>query len=137
MSFRRLRRGIVALAAGCAAGLAKAAPPSPAPPLPADPDEIIERLPERPGPHWLWVSDLNFAGFPDGRAHLLDGDTGRYLGMLNTGIWFISLTLPAGYQEIYAAETYYSRHARGTRTDVVTIYDPATLAPKAEVPIPP
>jgi methylamine dehydrogenase heavy chain len=38
---------------------------------------------------------------------------------------------------IYSPETYFSRHMRGTRTDVVTIYDGRRLAPVAEVSIPP
>jgi len=39
--------------------------------------------------------------------------------------------------EIYLPESYYSRGSRGVRTDVVTIYDATTLAPKGEIAIPP
>src|SRR5262249_18802181 len=38
---------------------------------------------------------------------------------------------------IYAVETYYSRGTRGTRSDVVTHYDPRTLEPIGEIAIPP
>jgi methylamine dehydrogenase heavy chain len=72
----------------------------------------------------------------DGRAHLVDGDTGRFLGQLNTGYMFMSLVLPSHGREIYAVETYFSRGTRGDRTDVVTFYDPGTLGPIHEVVIP-
>jgi methylamine dehydrogenase heavy chain len=39
--------------------------------------------------------------------------------------------------EIYLPETFYSRGSRGERSDVVTVYDAATLAPAHEIPIPP
>jgi methylamine dehydrogenase heavy chain len=93
-------------------------------------------LPER-GPHWLWVDDIAFANIIDGRAYLVDADTGRMLGMLSTGSMFLNLELPRDYSRIYAAETYYSRGTRGTRTDVVTRYDPNTLEPIDEIELPP
>ena len=54
-------------------------------------------------------------------AHLIDGDTGRYLGMLSTGVSFAHVVLPRDGQFIYSPETYFSRGIRGIRTDVVTI----------------
>ena len=53
-------------------------------PLNADKFGIIEKVPATPGPHWLWLYDTNFIAFSDGRAHLVDGDTGRYFGSPNT-----------------------------------------------------
>ena len=90
-----------------------------------------------PGPHWVWVDDIAFANIIDGRAYLVDADTGRMLGMLSTGSLFLNLELPRDYSHVYAAETYYSRGTRGTRTDVVTRYDPRTLEPVDEIQIPP
>ncbi len=85
-----------------------------------------------PGPHWSWVADLLLR-----RAALLDSDTGTFLGMLSSNVGPIApLVSPAG-GAIYLPETYYSRGSRGVRTDVVTVYDPTTLAPKGEVVIPP
>jgi methylamine dehydrogenase heavy chain len=97
----------------------------------------VERLPEYPGAHWVWVLDANLSSMPDGRAYLFDVDSGRSLGSLNTGYSFVAFALPPAYDEIYSAETYYSRHTRGVRTDVVTVYDPATLSPTAEIVLPP
>jgi len=93
-------------------------------------------LPER-SPHWVWVDDLSFNNIIDGRAYLVDADAGRVLGMLSTGALFLNLELPRDYAHIYSAETYYSRGTRGTRTDLITIYDPKTLEPVDEIIIPP
>jgi methylamine dehydrogenase heavy chain len=90
-----------------------------------------------PGPHWVWVDDLAFANLIDGRAYLVDADAGTMLGMISTGALFLNLELPHDYSRIYSAETYYSRGTRGTRTDVVSIYDTKTLEPVGEIVIPP
>ena len=104
--------------------------------VPTDKFGVIEKIPSEVSPHWLWVYDPNFISFGDGRAHLIDGDTGRYMGTLNTGYVHLHLTLPTHYKEIYSAETYFSRHYSGTRTDVVRVYDPENLVPLAEIEIP-
>jgi methylamine dehydrogenase heavy chain len=93
-------------------------------------------LPER-GPHWVWVDDLAFFNMIDGRSYLVDADSGQMLGMLSTGALFIKLELPRAYDFINSAETYYSRGTRGTRTDVVSIYDARTLEFVGEITIPP
>jgi methylamine dehydrogenase heavy chain len=90
-----------------------------------------------PGPHWIWVDDLMLFNDIDGRAFLYDADDGRLLGMLSTGVLFAKLDFPRDYRTIFSAETYFSRGGRGERTDVVTFYDPTTLAPTGEVVIPP
>ena len=104
-------------------------------PLPNEPASI-EQLPAHPGPHWVWVNDFNFFSMADGRAYLVDGDSGRMLGLLSTGYSFNSVLLPRTANLIYSPETYYSRGTRGTRTDVVTLYDPAHLQPVGEIAIP-
>ena len=95
----------------------------------------VEQLPA-PNPHWVWVNDVSVYSMPDGKSHLIDGDSGRYLGVINTGYGFLNLTIPAEYDRIYAAETYYSRGTRGERTDLVSIYDPGTLSFIDEIVIP-
>ena len=103
--------------------------------LPPDPIGV-EALPAQPGPHWVWVNDIAFFAFPDGKAFLVDGDSGRMLGMLSTGFSFNAVVIPKSGDVIYAPETYFSRGSRGKRTDVVTLYDARRLAPIAEIPIP-
>lgn len=104
-------------------------------PLPADPINVVATLPAA-SPHWVWVNDIVFPHMPDGQALLLDGDSGRFLGMLSTGFGFARFNVSRDGKTIYSPESYFSRHTRGDRTDVVTIYDPRKLAPLAEIAIP-
>jgi len=95
----------------------------------------VFELPARPGPGWFWVSDVLMH-----RASLFDAADGRLLGTIDsgsagTGFVIFPLFSPA-HDEIYLAETYWSRGIRGDRTDVVTVYDARTLKPKSEIPIP-
>jgi methylamine dehydrogenase heavy chain len=92
----------------------------------------VEKLPEPFSAHWVWVADLVLE-----RASLIDLDTNRYLGMVNGGYGPIAPLFPKKRPEMYVPGTYYSRRTRGERTDVVSIYDVATLSPIAEVVIPP
>lgn len=93
-------------------------------------------LPAKPGAHWVWVNDIVFHHMADGKAFLLDGDSGRMLGMLSTGFSYNGVVLPANKSVILSPETYFSRGTRGERTDVVTLYDPRKLNPIGEITIP-
>lgn len=107
------------------------------PPFEPDRPMVVRKLPENPGDHWIWVSDMVWIAMTDGRATLVDADSGTVLGMLSTGYSFNTLSLPREYGEIYSAETYYTRYTRGDRTDVITVYDARELAPLGEIEIPP
>lgn len=98
---------------------------------------IASELPPKPGAHWVWVNDIVFHHMADGKAFLLDGDSGRMLGMLSTGFGFNGVVLPGSRSVILSPETYFARGTRGTRTDVVTLYDPRKLSPIGEIVIPP
>jgi methylamine dehydrogenase heavy chain len=87
--------------------------------------------------HWVWVNDFVFPHMADGMAYLVDGDSGRYLGTLSTGYGYSHLLLSRDGKLIYSPETYFSRGTRGKRTDVVTLYDTATLSAVGEIVIPP
>jgi methylamine dehydrogenase heavy chain len=114
-------------------GSVRAAPP----PLTADPLGAAASLPATASPHWVWVNDFVFPHMTDGQALLVDGDSGRFLGMLSTGFGFTRVVPSKDGKVVFAPETYFSRGTRGTRTDVVTMYDPAHLAPSGEIIIPP
>ena len=103
------------------------------------PEPLINEgpLPAHPGPHWVWVNDIVFDYMADGRAYLIDADTGTFRGMLSTGYGYLGIVPARSSDTLYSPETYFSRGTRGTRTDVVTLYDPKTLSPGAEIPIPP
>ena len=103
--------------------------------LPNDPLGAVRKL-GVPSPHWMWVNDLVFPHMPDGQAYLIDGDHGTLLGQLSTGFGFIRLVIPRDHKVIYAPETYFSRTTRGTRTDVISLYDPSALTSVGEIPIP-
>jgi methylamine dehydrogenase heavy chain len=96
----------------------------------------VAALPEQPGRHWFWLSDILLH-----RTALFDADSGEQLGAISSGSagvgFVISPLFSPDHREIYLAETYYSRGTRGDRTDVVTIYDSRTLAPLEEIAIPP
>ncbi len=106
--------------------------------LAADPETVgqVMTLPERPGPHWFWLSDILLH-----RTALFDADTGGLLGQISSGTagvgFVIAPLFSPDHREIYLAETYYARGVRGKRTDVVTVYDAATLQPLGdEIEIP-
>ena len=103
------------------------------PPVSADPLGRVATLPPTASPHWVWVNDFVFPHMPDGQAILVDGDSGRFLGMLSTGFGFSRLVLAKDGKIVFSPETYFSRGTRGTRTDVVTMYDPVHLAPIGEI----
>jgi methylamine dehydrogenase heavy chain len=107
--------------------------------LPSDSERgpQVATLAVPPSKHWVWVNDFVFPHMADGMAYLVDGDSGRYLGTLSTGYGFARVVLPRDGKLIYSPETYFSRGTRGKRTDVVTLYDPATLKAVGEIPIPP
>ena len=105
-------------------------------PLPADPAGTVATLPAA-SPHWVWVNDFVFPHMTDGQARLIDGDSGRFLGMLSTGYGFTRIVLAKEGNVIFSPETYFSRGTRGTRTDVVSLYDPTHLSAVGEIVIPP
>ena len=123
---------VLGLGASCLPGIAGAV-------LPPDlgNEKTVVSLPTPPSKHWVWVNDFVFPHMADGMAYLVDGDSGKYLGTLSTGYGFARIVLPRDGKVIYSPETYFSRGTRGTRTDVVTIYDGATLRVQGEVIIPP
>jgi methylamine dehydrogenase heavy chain len=105
--------------------------------LPNDPAGQARTLPAVPAPHWVWVNDFVFPHMVSGKALLVDGDSGQFLGELDTGFGAMRVVLSADGHLIYSPETYFSRGTRGQRTDVVTLYDNANLAAVGEIVIPP
>jgi methylamine dehydrogenase heavy chain len=127
---RRARASILLLATVLGVAAARAA-------AHAQPENVGRALtlPDRPGAHWFWLSDIILH-----RTALFDADSGALLGTISSGtagVGFVVAPLFAADQrEIYIPETYYARGVRGERTDVVTVYDGRSLAPLAEIPIP-
>ena len=84
----------------------------------------------------LYISDVALSHIIDGRLFVVDGASFKYLGTIGTGFVGLATVAPEG-KELYVATSYYSRLNRGTRTDVVDVYDAQTLKPKTEIAIPP
>jgi methylamine dehydrogenase heavy chain len=132
-SNRLVVRGTAALVGGFAAmlvGIVSAAE--------VRPDPLIRQdLRAGSRDHWVWVNDIVFHHMADGKSYLLDGDGGQMLGMLSTGYGFGGVVVPRDGSLVLSPEIYFSRGTRGTRTDVVTVYDGRTLDPVGEIAIPP
>ncbi|MFT7461386.1 MAG: methylamine dehydrogenase heavy chain, partial [Planctomycetota bacterium] len=107
--------------------------------LPIDKVGQVKTLPQNYPDHWIIVSDIAFANMLDGKVIVLDAEEdshrNQYKGMFGASS-IASMTVARSRPEMYVYETYYSRGSRGVRTDVLTIYDKATLRPTGEIVIP-
>lgn len=102
---------------------------------PLPPEKItVAKLPPA-NPHRLYLSDLALHHIVDGRVHIVDGDSFRFLGMISTGLFGIT-ALGHDSSEMLVATTYYEKRNRGKRFDQFEVYDTATLTLKSEVEIP-
>lgn len=117
------RMGAVALA--LAGGAALAAPTL------SDPEEdTVASLPA-PSPDWFYVrAPFNAAG-----TAIFDATTGKMVGTVDTSRSADLAFDPAG-KAYYVAETIWSKGNRGTRQDMLTIYDSKALKLQAEIPLP-
>ncbi len=107
--------------------------------LPNDKMGVIGTLALPYPDHWIIVHDIAFDHMLNGKVMVLDAEKGtrneQFKGMFNSS-QIASIAVARTRPEMYVYETFYSRGNRGTRTDVVTIYDKATLAPIEEIIIP-
>lgn len=121
------------------AGALAADPAGPAAgaPLPLEPIPHVLALPAHYPATWMFAHDTNFFSLLDGKVVVVDvaSATDHYKGMIGAG-QFASFLAATSRPELYVAETYYSRRTRGVRSDVITIYDTATLKPQAEIALP-
>lgn len=99
----------------------------------------VATLPSDYPEHWVFAHDGAFMHMMNGHYMVLDpsAETGpeQYKGMVDAS-FISSFAQSKSRNEFYVIETFYSRVNRGKRTDVVTIYDPATLSPKTEIILP-
>lgn len=81
------------------------------------------------GPHWAFITNWLRGGI-----RIVDGDSGKVLGMVHSAPFSDFAIDPAG-AFFYVAETMWSRGNRGTRQDLLTIYDAHSLKIVAEIPL--
>ncbi len=105
--------------------------------------EALGQIAELPSPnpdHWVVIHDLSFNHMREGKLFLVDpyaeSVSGQLRGMMSAD-FIASFLVSARREEYYVIESFHSRGGRGgERTDVVTIYDPATLSVVDEIIIP-
>ncbi len=99
----------------------------------------VEQLPSSYPDHWVIAHDGAFFHMLEARMMVLDADAEtapqQFKGAVSISLNGL-FTQSAARSEMYVGETFYSRGQRGERTDVVTIYDKATLLPVGEVILP-
>jgi methylamine dehydrogenase heavy chain len=102
--------------------------------LPPEEGVKVRELPLA-GPHWVFVMNPFSGTLQVTSVFAVDGDALQVLGQMTGGITSAFAVAP-DHTQFYMADTYYSRGARGDRTDVLTIYDARDLAPVGEVILP-
>ncbi len=135
MTMNILRAMTLGVAAALAIGTTQAAYAAPAAefpnPLPPEIIPKVEKLPAHYPTTWSW---LNYAG---DRLELrnVGSDTREVKGQLAAHD-SATLLIADNRPEIYVADTVWSRGARGTRTDFITIYDKQTFEATGEIVLP-
>lgn len=86
---------------------------------------------------WVFAHDLNFNTLGRGKIMVIDAgaDVRNYRGQIDAD-QFATFLQSSKRNELYVAETFYSRGSRGQRTDVVTVYDQGTLKTTGEILLP-
>ncbi len=79
-----------------------------------------------------WITALSF--FDSNAARIIDGDSGKVLGAVHVAPMSSIVFAPDG-KHIYVAETIWTKGNRGTRQDMVTVYDARTLKLETEIPL--
>ncbi|MCW5625274.1 MAG: amine dehydrogenase [Burkholderiales bacterium] len=98
------------------------------------PVETLTSEPAIKAKNRIYIPDIAIMHIADGKLHVVDGDTGKYQGVIGTGFTGQSKLSKDG-TEVFIATGYYDRGQRGNRTDIVEVWDATTLRFKYEIPI--
>lgn len=99
-------------------------------PLPADEEGDPITLPA-PKASWVFVE----RGFAVPGNSIIDTETGKMLGLVESSVLSDMAIDPAG-KAYYVSESLWTKGWRGTRQDMITVYDANTLNLKTEITIP-
>ncbi len=99
------------------------------------PEKQTVVTPPPAGPTRAYLSDIAIQHIVDGRLHVVDVETARYVGQIPLAFAGQAVLSP-DRKRIYVSTTYYPRLWRGTRADVIDIWDAQTLSYTGEIPIP-
>jgi methylamine dehydrogenase heavy chain len=83
-----------------------------------------------PTPHRVWLLELY-----SGQMQIVDGDTGDLLSSMYSAS-LSNFASPPGQRTIDVAESVWSKGNRGTRQDMISVYDGSTLKLLTEIPLP-
>jgi methylamine dehydrogenase heavy chain len=97
--------------------------------VPEAEENDVATLPQL-SPHWGFITN-----WVRGGIRIVDGDSGKLLGTIYSAQLSDFAIDPAG-NCFYVAETMWTRGNRGTRQDLLTVYDARTLKIAAEIEIP-
>lgn len=105
-------------------------------PLPPETVPMTLALPEK-NDNWVYAFDIGFYSLVSGKVVILDvgADTRNVKGMIPAA-QFSAFEQSASRDEIYVAETFFSRGTRGEQTDVLTIYKASTVERLGEILLP-
>ena len=95
-----------------------------------EPEQVTLETLGQPQASWVVSHDVF------GPRYVLDVASGEMVGMISTPAFTPALVDDPERQEIYAAESYFSRGTRGERNDVLTVYDYENFAVIDEIDIP-
>ena len=115
----------LALVLACGSGIASAAPP-----LEPDVEGPAATIPA-PKPNWVYIN----RGFTVPGFTIFDTDTGKMVGLIE-GTWLADMDVDPAGKAYYVSETFWSKGFRGTRQDMVTVYDSASLKLQTEIAMP-
>ncbi|HNP35951.1 MAG TPA: amine dehydrogenase large subunit [Woeseiaceae bacterium] len=108
--------------------------------LKPEPIRQVQTLPEQYPAHWIIAQDAAFFHMSDGKFIVLDADrdsiSEQYKGMFN-GAQIAQFAQAHSRPEMYVVQTFHSLGHRGVRNDVLSVYDKRTLAPLADIVVPP
>lgn len=106
------------------------------PPLPVEITGKIERLPSNYPETWIMVDESSFFSMFGGKVIIMDAAEERHPKRIKG---FVSKNLLGNFAqsktrgEFYIIETFHARGSRGPLTDVLVIYDKATLEIRKEI----
>lgn len=87
-------------------------------------------------PYWVYGIDMDFNAMTAGVIQIYDARHDHFIGQLDSGFSLDGMAVSPDHNTIYAPGIYYSRGTRGTRTDVVDVFDRKTLDHIGEISIP-
>jgi methylamine dehydrogenase heavy chain len=100
------------------------------------PSEAVSTAPPITAKNRAYIGDVAINYIADGKLHVVDTDTGKYLGVVGSG-FAGQYVVDHDSHELIIATGYNSRGQRGERTDVVEVWDADSMTFKHEIVIPP